>query len=173
MIRTVALVAPLVALLAGEGASMEITSPSFPKGGPIPARHTCDGQDISPPLSWSGAPGGTKTFALISDDPDAPAGTWVHWIVWNVPAGTTSLQESVPKKDTLPGGIRQGTTDFRRIGYGGPCPPSGTHRYFFRLYALDTILELPPSTVRKDLDKAMQGHILAQAEWMGTYSRKS
>src|SRR6059036_3501719 len=121
MNRVVAPVASLVALLAAGGARMEITSPSFPNGGSIPARHTCDGQDVSPPLVWSGAPGGTRSFALVSDDPDAPAGTWVHWIVWNLPAGSTSLQENIPKKDTIPGGIRQGTTDFRTVGYGGPC----------------------------------------------------
>ncbi len=170
--RMVALVVPLVVLLAAGGARMQITSPSFTQGGAIPVRHTCDGQDVSPPLSWSGAPAGTKSFALIADDPDAPAGTWVHWVVWNLPAGAASLPENVARKDTLPGGARQGTTDFRRIGYGGPCPPSGTHRYYFRIYALDALLELPASTNRKDLEKAMQGRVLAQAEWMGTYSRK-
>ena len=151
---------------------MEIKSQAFPRGGSIPATYTCDGQDVSPPLSWSAPPAGTKSFALISDDPDAPAGTWVHWVMWNIPAGANSLEENVPKKDTLPGGAKQGTTDFRRIGYGGPCPPSGTHRYFFKLYALDTTPNLPPSTTRRDLEKAMQGHVLAQAEWMGTYTRK-
>ncbi len=151
---------------------MEIKSQAFPQGGPIPAAYTCDGQDVSPPLSWSGAPAGTTSFALISDDPDAPGGSWVHWVLWNLPAGAGALEENVPGKHTLPNGARQGTTDFRRIGYGGPCPPSGTHRYYFRLYALDAMLDLPASTTRKDLEKAMQGHVLAHAEWMGTYRRK-
>jgi hypothetical protein len=138
----------------------------------IPAKHTCDGPDVSPSLTWSDPPAGTKSLALISDDPDAPVGTWVHWVMWNIPADTRALEESVPKKESLPNGTKQGTTDFRRIGYGGPCPPSGTHRYFFKLYALDTTLNLPASTTKKDLEKAMQGHILAQAELMGKYRRR-
>lgn len=150
---------------------MEIKSQAFAQGSLIPAKHTCDGADVSPPLAWSGAPAGTKSFALISDDPDAPVGTWVHWVMWNIPAEARVLEENVPKKDTLPNGARQGTTDFKRIGYGGPCPPSGTHRYYFKLYALDAALDLQASTTRKVLEKTMQGHILAQAELMGTYSR--
>lgn len=150
---------------------MEIKSQAFAQGGLIPAKHTCDGADVSPPLAWSGAPAGTKSFALISDDPDAPVGTWVHWVMWNIPAEARALEENVPKKDTLPNGARQGTTDFKRIGYGGPCPPSGIHRYYFKLYALDAALDLQASTTRKVLEKTMQGHILAQAELMGTYSR--
>src|SRR5436190_10237168 len=172
MIRPVALVVPLLELLVAGGARMEIKSQAFPQGGPIPARYTCDGQDVSPPLSWSGAVAGTKGFALISDDPDAPGGTWVHWVLWNLPADARALEENVPRKDILPNGARQGTTDFGRIGYGGPCPPAGTHRYYFRLCALDAMLDLPSSTTRRDLERAMQGHILAQAAWMGTYSRK-
>ena len=151
---------------------MEIKSQAFAQGGLIPAKHTCDGADVSPPLAWSGAPAGTKSFALISDDPDAPVGTWVHWVMWNIPAEARALEENVPKKDTLPNGARQGTTDFKRIGYGGPCPPSGTHRYYFKLYALDAALDLQASTTRKVLEKTMQGHILAQAELTGTYSRR-
>lgn len=150
---------------------MEIKSQAFAHGGLIPAKHTCDGADVSPPLAWSGAPAGTKSFALISDDPDAPVGTWVHWVMWNIPAEARALEENVPKKDTLPNGARQGTTDFKRIGYGGPCPPSGTHRYFFKLYALDAALDPQAPTTRKVLEKTMQGHILAQAELMGTYRR--
>jgi hypothetical protein len=111
-------------------------------------------------------------LALIADDPDAPRGTWVHWVAWNIPATVSTLEEAVPKRDTLPNGMQQGTTDFRSIGYGGPCPPSGTHRYFFKLYALDATLNLPPGTTKKDLEKTMQGHILAQAELMGMYARK-
>lgn len=151
---------------------MELKSSAFEAGGVIPAKYTCEGPDVSPPLSWSDVPTGTKTLALIMDDPDAPMGTWVHWVAWNIPATARSLDEDIPKGDTLANGMKQGTTDFRRIGYGGPCPPSGTHRYFFKLYALDTTLNLPNSTTKKDLERAMQGHILKQAELMGAYRRK-
>ena len=151
---------------------MELKSSAFEAGGIIPEKYTCDGPDVSPPLSWSDVPGGAKSLALIADDPDAPMGTWVHWVAWNIPPNARALEEDVPKRDTLPNGMQQGTTDFRSIGYGGPCPPSGTHRYFFKLYALDTTLNLPPSTAKKDLEKAMQGHILKQAELMGKYARK-
>ena len=151
---------------------MELKSAAFQPGGMIPAKYTCDGEDISPPLNWSDPPAGTKSFALISDDPDAPVGTWVHWVIWNIPAATRALEENLPKMASLPNGAKQGTTDFRRIGYGGPCPPSGTHRYFFKLYALDTTLNLPASTTKKDLEKAMGGHILAQTELMGKYQRR-
>ena len=151
---------------------MILTCPSFEPAELIPPVYTCDGKDLSPPLRWTEAPAGTKSFALISDDPDAPMGTWVHWVVWNIPASVNSLEENLPKKDSLPGGIRQGTSDFRRIGYGGPCPPSGTHRYFFHLYALDALLELPASTTKAQLEKAMKGHVLGQAELMGKYRRK-
>ena len=151
---------------------MELKSSVFEAGGMIPKKYTCDGPDVSPPLSWSDVPVGTKSLALIADDPDAPMGTWVHWVAWNIPANARALEEDVPKRDTLPNGMKQGTTDFRRIGYGGPCPPSGTHRYLFKLYALDTTLNLPPGTTKKDLEKAMQGHVLAQTELMGKYARK-
>jgi Raf kinase inhibitor-like YbhB/YbcL family protein len=161
----------LATLLAG-GVSMELKSQAFQSGELIPAKYTCDGPDISPPLSWSDPPAGTKSFALISDDPDAPVGTWVHWVIWNIPVSARSLEENLPKKESLPNGAKQGTTDFRRIGYGGPCPPSGTHRYFFKLYALDTTLNLPATTTKKDLEKAMQGRILAQAELIGKYRRR-
>lgn len=151
---------------------MELKSQGFRPGEMIPAKYTCDGPDVSPPLSWSDPPAGTKSFALVSDDPDAPVGTWVHWVIWNIPASARSLEENLPKKESLPSGAKQGTTDFRRIGYGGPCPPSGTHRYFFKLYALDTTLNLPATTTKKDLEKAMQGHILAPAELIGKYRRR-
>lgn len=151
---------------------MELKSSAFAAGGMIPKQYTCDGQDIAPPLSWSEAPAKTKSLALIADDPDAPMGTWVHWVMWNIPPNVRALGEHLPKTDTLPNGIKQGTTDFKRVGYGGPCPPSGTHRYFFKLYALDTSLNLPPTTTKKDLEKAMQGHILQQAELIGKYARK-
>lgn len=151
---------------------MELKSSAFTAGGMIPKKHTCDGPDVSPPLSWSDVPAGAKSLALIADDPDAPMGTWVHWVAWNIPTNARGLEEGVPKKDSLPNGMKQGTTDFRSIGYGGPCPPSGTHRYFFKLYALDTSLNLPPSTTKKDLEKAMQGHLLQQVELMGKYARR-
>jgi hypothetical protein len=151
---------------------MELKSSAFEAGGLIPKPYTCDGQDASPPLSWSDVPNGAKSLALIADDPDAPMGTWVHWVAWNIPATVRVLEAHVPKQDSLPNGMKQGTSDFRRVGYGGPCPPSGTHRYFFKLYALDTTVTLPPSTTKKDLEKVMQGHILQQAELMGKYTRQ-
>jgi len=151
---------------------MDLKSSVFEIGGMIPPKYTCDGSDMSPPLSWSAVPAKTKSLALIADDQDAPRGTWVHWVAWNIPATVPSLEEGVPKRDTFPNGMKQGTTDFRSIGYGGPCPPSGTHRYFFKLYALDATLNLPPGTTKKDLETAMKGHVLAQSELMGMYARK-
>src|SRR5881628_244559 len=136
---------------------MRIGSAVFAAGAMIPSEYTCDGKDLSPPLSWADHPDGTASFALISDDPDAPVGTWVHWVAWNIPSVNRGLTPGLPKSAELPDGTRQGTTDFGRIGYGGPCPPSGTHRYFFRLYALDAMLDLPSSTTRRDLERAMQG----------------
>ncbi len=150
---------------------MELRSSAFQEGGPIPSKYTCDGADMSPPLSWSGPPAETQSFALICDDPDAPMSTWVHWVAWNIPGTTQSLPLGLPKVDSLPGGMQQGTTDFRRIGYGGPCPPSDTHRYFFNVYALDTTLTLPASTTKPALEQAMRGHILAEARLMGVYTR--
>ncbi len=151
---------------------MQIASQAFEAGGMIPAKYTCDGPDLSPPLRWADPPAGTQSYALIADDPDAPVGTWVHWVLWNIPADASGLEENLSKSASLPNGAKQGTTDFRRIGYGGPCPPSGTHRYFFKLYALDTMLELPSSTTKRDLEGAMQGHILGQAELVGKYQRR-
>jgi len=151
---------------------MELKSLAFEAGGMIPKPYTCDGQDVSPPLSWSDVPNGAKSLALIADDPDAPIGTWVQWVAWNIPAAARVLEAHVPKRDSLPNGMKQGTSDFRSVGYGGPCPPSGTHRYFFKLYAVDSTFTLPPSTTKKDLEKVMQGHILQQAELMGKYTRK-
>jgi Raf kinase inhibitor-like YbhB/YbcL family protein len=151
---------------------MELKSSAFQQGASIPTKYTCDGEDISPPLNWSEPPAGTKSFALVSDDPDAPVGTWVHWVTWNIPANARALDENQPKAASLPNGAKQGTTDFRRVGYGGPCPPSGTHRYFFKLYALDTTLTLPSSATKRDLEKAMQGHVLGQAELMAKYRRR-
>jgi len=151
---------------------MEIKSSVFDEGGMIPKRYTCDDADISPHLSWTGAPEGTKSFALISDDPDAPVGTWVHWVIFNIPANVGELPEMVPPSETLPDGTKQGINDFRKIGYGGPCPPGGTHRYYFKLYALDTELDLEPGATKADVTGAMQGHILAECRLMGRYSRQ-
>jgi hypothetical protein len=151
--------------------AIEITSTAFANEGMIPRRFTCDGEDISPPLSWKGMPGGTKSLALIADDPDAPRKTWVHWVVYNLPAESGGLPENVPPENTLADGGRQGTSDFGRIGYGGPCPPSGTHRYFFKLYALDAELGLAPGATKEELLQAIAGHVLAEAQVMGRYRR--
>ena len=150
---------------------MEIKSSAFGSGEMIPVKYTCDGADFSPPLEWTAGPAGTKSFALICDDPDAPMGTWVHWVIYDIPPTTLMLAEGITREKELPGGGTQGINDFRRIGYGGPCPPGGTHRYFFRLYALDTVLGLKPGITRDQLLKAMKGHILAEAQTMGTYKR--
>ncbi len=162
-------------MTAGPGGSamtFALTSKAFENGGNIPRKFTCDGPDVSPALSWNEPPAGTKSLALISDDPDAPVGTWVHWVAFDIPPGTRELPEGVAKTADLPGGGKQGRTDFGRIGYGGPCPPPGKpHRYFFKLYALDTQLNLKPGSTKADVEKAMKGHILAQAEFMGRYGR--
>ena len=150
-----------------------ITSPAFTQGSPIPAKYTCDGQDVSPPLKWSGMPAGTLGLVLICDDPDAPAGTWVHWILYNLPPMPTELTERVPAEEVLTEGTRQGLNDFKRVGYGGPCPPQGKpHRYSFKLYALDVELDLKPKASKAQVVAAMQGHILAEGELMGTYQRR-
>lgn len=156
----------------GSKMAITITSSVFNEGGMIPARYTCDGQNISPPLKWDGAPEGTKSFALISDDPDAPVGTWVHWVMWNIPADVRELSENAEPKGDLPNGSKQGMSDFKRPGYGGPCPPSGTHRYYFKIYALDTKLDLAGNTTKAELLKAMKGHILAEGQLMGRYKRQ-
>jgi len=155
----------------GGAMSFTIKTTAFPSSGTIPQKYTCDGLDVSPELSWSGAPPGTQSFALIADDPDAPVGTWTHWIIWDIPPGT-GLPESVAKTEILKDGARQGKNDFKRIGYGGPCPPPGKpHRYFFKLYALDIKLDVKAGASRKELESAMKGHVLSQAELMGRYGR--
>jgi Raf kinase inhibitor-like YbhB/YbcL family protein len=152
---------------------MQLTSTAFTEGGAIPLQHTCDGSNVSPPLKWSGVPAGARSLALIADDPDAPAGTWTHWVLFDLPAGVTELAENQPATQYLPGNAKQGLNDFRRLGYGGPCPPQGKpHRYFFKLYALDTLLDLKPGASKEDVERAMEKHILAQAQLMGTYQRK-
>lgn len=150
---------------------IQLKSPAFEEGGMIPSRFTCDGPDLSPPLAWTSVPPEAKTLALVCDDPDAPMGTWVHWVIFNIPVSQTGLEEGIPKDERLPGGALQGKNDFRRIGYGGPCPPGGTHRYFFKIYALDTELELRPGCTKAELLAAMEGHILAKGQLMGRYSR--
>lgn len=146
--------------------SLELTSTAFSQGASIPSEYTCDGADVSPPLAWSGAPEAVGSFALIMDDPDAPAGTWVHWVLYNLPAETNELPQGAPADAGL-----QGQNSWSRTGYGGPCPPSGEHRYFFKLYALDAPLELADGATKDELLQAMDGHILAQGQLMGTYSR--
>jgi Raf kinase inhibitor-like YbhB/YbcL family protein len=156
----------------GGAMPFQIATTAFPADGTIPKKFTCDGPDVSPALSWKDAPAGTQSFALIADDPDAPVGTWVHWVLYNVPAGTTELAEGTDKKDELAGGALQGRNDFRKIGYGGPCPPPGkAHRYYFKLYALDAKLNLKSGASKSDLEQAMKGHILEQAQLMGKYGR--
>jgi Raf kinase inhibitor-like YbhB/YbcL family protein len=152
--------------------SFQISNTVFSNGQTIPKNFTCDGPDVSPQLSWKEAPAATKSFALIMDDPDAPAGTWVHWVLYNLPANTRELPEGMDKQEQLATGALQGRNDFRKIGYGGPCPPRGTpHRYYFKLYALDTKLDLKAGATKPDLEHAMKGHILGEAELMGRYGR--
>jgi Raf kinase inhibitor-like YbhB/YbcL family protein len=153
--------------------ALRLTTTAFTPGGDIPARFTCDGEDVSPALGWDGVPEGTRSFALVMDDPDAPRGTWQHWLVYRLPADARDLPEAVPADEALPAGARQGRNDFRRAGYGGPCPPPGpAHRYYFRLYALDIMLDVKPGAPRAALDRAMLGHILAEAALMGRYRRR-
>jgi Raf kinase inhibitor-like YbhB/YbcL family protein len=151
--------------------SFALKSTAFSEGGAIPKKYTCDGSDLSPALTWAGAPAGTKSLALIVDDPDAPVGTWTHWTVWNI-SPEAALPEGLAKVESLSDGTRQGRNDFKRIGYGGPCPPPGKpHRYFFKLYALDAKLDVKPGASRKELEGAMKGHVLGQKELMGRYGR--
>ena len=155
-----------------EESTMKLTSVAFTEGRPIPANHTCDGADASPPLHWSEAPAGTRSFALICDDPDAPVGTWVHWVIYGLPATAVELPAMVAPTESLPNGAKQGLNDFRRVGYGGPCPPpGGPHRYFFKLYALDEVLGLGEGIDKEALEKAMELHILGKAQLIGLYKR--
>jgi Raf kinase inhibitor-like YbhB/YbcL family protein len=144
---------------------------AFEPGEPIPPQYTCDGDDVSPPLGWSDPPSDTRSFALICDDVDAPGTIWVHWVLYNLPAEARGLPEDVPPDADLPDGSRHGENSWQELGYGGPCPPSGTHRYVFRFYALDTALDLAAGAGKEQLLQAMEGHILARAELMGTYTR--
>jgi len=150
----------------------EIKSASFEHESTIPKQHTCDGANLSPALTWTEPPAGTRTYALIMDDPDAPMGTFVHWVVYNLPATARQLPEGVRAGTPLPAGSSQGVNDFPLPAYGGPCPPPGKpHRYYFKLYALDAELNLPPGARKKDVEKAMKGHVLAEAQLMGRYGR--
>lgn len=172
----------VTALLAGceyreqplkeEEMALTISSPAFKEGDRIPTKYTCEGQDVSPPLAWSEPPAGTRSLALIVDDPDAPGGVFTHWVLFNIPAESRELPPAVPTQAELATGARQGTNDFGKIGYGGPCPPPGRpHRYQFTLYALDQSLDLKGGVSKKQLLSAMQGHILAQGRLTGTYQR--
>jgi len=167
-----------VATLAAEPeTTMKLTSPSFQHNQPIPQKFTGEGPDVSPELRWEGAPAGTKSFALVCDDPDAMsvAGkVWDHWVIWNIPAGMNALPEGVAKSETVLGGARQGLNTWPKLGYNGPMPPPGhgVHHYHFKLYALDTELDLPAKSTKKQLEAAMKGRILAQCELIGTYERK-
>ena len=151
---------------------MKLISTVFNNQDTIPPRYTCDGQDVSPPLAWSPPPADTQSLALICDDPDAPGKTWVHWVVYNLSPATRSLPEAVPRETVVAEVGLQGMNDFHQLAYGGPCPPGGTHRYFFKLYALDNILNLQPGANKAELERAMKGHIIDQGELMGYYSRK-
>lgn len=151
--------------------AMQLTSSAFKEGGSIPVQYTCDGKNISPPLKWSNVPQGTKSLALICDDPDAPHGTFVHWVLYSIPPAVTELKENVPPDSQLSNGAKHGMPGFNRLGYGGPCPPSGKHRYFFKLYALDFVPALSPGATKEALLKVMDGHILEMAQLMGTYQR--
>ena len=151
---------------------IKVESTAFIEGDMIPSKYTCDGLNVSPPLTWSDPPESTKSIVLISDDPDAPMGTWVHWVVYNIPPQVKEFSENVPPTKILENGAIQGTTDFGRIGYGGPCPPSGTHRYFFKVYALDTMLNLDPGATKKQVVNAMESHVLAEGQLMGRYKRQ-
>jgi Raf kinase inhibitor-like YbhB/YbcL family protein len=156
----------------GTAMSLQITSGAFANGEMIQKKFTCDGPDLSPQLGWKEAPTGTQSFALIMDDPDAPVGTWVHWVLFNVPANVKELPEGLEKQGQLANGALQGRNDFRKIGYGGPCPPPGKpHRYYFKFYALDTKFDLKAGATKADLERSMKGHILGQAEFMGRYGR--
>ena len=156
----------------GSVMALELESPAFKNGEFIPAKYTCEGENISPPLEWKGAPDGTKSFALISDDPDAPVGTWVHWVLYDIPVSTKNLPEGVKKDNILTDGSRHGMTDFGRVGYGGPCPPPGpVHRYFFKLYALSGKLDLKPGLSKKTLLNAIKNHVIEETELAGKYKR--
>ena len=152
--------------------SITLTTTAFREGETIPKTHTADGENASPPLQWGDPPDGTQSFALIADDPDAPRGTWVHWVLFDVPPGEGGLQGGVPAAESLPNGAKHGKNDFGKLGYGGPSPPPGKpHRYFFKLYALDKPLALSPGATKAQVEAAMKGHVLGEGRFMGKYGR--
>jgi len=155
-----------------EVATVRVTSPAFEEGGTIPRQYTCDGENISPPLQWEAVPEGTRSVAVIMDDPDAPGGTFVHWVIYDLPPDVQELPENLPRDKNFPVGGEQGINSTDQLGYLGPCPPSGTHRYFFQVYALDEKLHLPAGETKAGLLEAMQGHILAQGQFLGRYQRR-
>lgn len=155
---------------AGASTPLSVKSPAFAAGGPIPMRYSCKGSNISPPLNWSGGAKNATSYALSVEDPDAPRGTFIHWILYNIPASTHGLKEAVPPSPTLPDGAMQGTNSAGKVGYTGPCPPSGVHHYHFKLYGLDTILKLPSGANRDQLVTAARGHIVAEGELIGTFA---
>ncbi len=150
---------------------MQLTSSAFPEGGELPSKYTCDGENVSPPLSWTAVPPSARSLALIVEDPDTAHGTFAHWVVYYLPPGDGSLPEAAPHTPALRNGAMQGKNGFGRTGYSGPCPPSGTHRYFFRLYALDTHLQIREGATREQVDAEMKGHIIGEAALMGRYGR--
>jgi Raf kinase inhibitor-like YbhB/YbcL family protein len=160
-------ISPIIFMEAKDMGTLKLSSPAFKHNDSIPSKYTCDGADINPPLVIENAPLSAKSLALIVDDPDAPAGNWVHWVVWNIDPTTNEIREN-----TVPSRALQGINDFRKHDYGGPCPPSGTHRYFFKIYALDMILSLGPKADKAELERAMKGHIIARGELIGLYRRK-
>ena len=169
---TTAFSSPLATVSTSQSRTgLTLTSEAFGDGERIPSKYTCDGENVSPPTVWSGAPNETRSYALIMDDIDAPAGRFTHWVIFNIPVTANRLEENVPAVETLPNGAKQGRNGFGKIGYGGPCPPSGTHRYVFHLYALDTLLNLQPGATKQDVLNAMKGHTLAEAELTGLYGR--
>ena len=180
MICSAAFSLSLIAALAVRGAlpikppahTMQLTSTAFSSGQPIPPAYTCDGKNVSPPLKWSGAPAGTKSFVLIVDDPDAPKEVWSHWVVYDLPAATTELPENIAQGQYIDGKGRQGMNDFKHLGYGGPCPPAGkAHHYVFKIHALDTTLDLKPGATKREIEAAMLRHVIAQGQLIGIYQR--
>jgi Raf kinase inhibitor-like YbhB/YbcL family protein len=151
--------------------ALQLESTAFSNDKMIPSKYTCDGSNISPPLEWSGVPDDTESFAIIFDDPDAPSKTWVHWVLFNIPASQQQLEENIPPNKELDNGAMHGINDFKKHSYGGPCPPGGTHGYYMKLYALDTKLDLKPGVTKQQLIDAMDGHILDKTELVGKYKR--
>ncbi len=168
---TIVLINQPLAKAEGDSA-MHLKSSAFNNGEMIPGKYTCDGTNVSPSLEWASVPADTQSFALVCDDPDAPMGTWVHWVYYDIPAGVKHLPENVAPSEHPPSGGTHGVNDFRKTGYGGPCPPGGTHRYYFKIYALDVMLNLPSGATKKEILTAMRGHILGQAKLMGKYKRQ-